>query len=556
MTGVVPSSGSTAGNYSITLSGTGFLDPATVTVGGNNAADVTVVSHEMITATVPGGVAGPATLAVTNTSTGLGASVTDGFTYFVPGPPVEAPAFASTAIAGTPQVGSALVVQTSATGDPAPTLTYEWQTGPAAVGPWTTVPGATAAGFVPSSDELGDYLRVTVTATNGVDPPAVSSVVTSGPVVGTRARIGDVGVVGDVAVGKTLTATVHGVAGVPAPTLTYQWQATSAGSWTSLPGQTAQQLTVGAGQVGQQLRVVVTGDNGVGEPAVARSPATVAVRGTAPAVGAASVTGTPAVGQVLTAQVTGIEGTPSPRVRYQWQRGGGEAGSWRDIAGQNSASLTVPAAAAGESVRVVVTATNGVTPRAWAMSTGQAVPIVGPSIGEVLVAGKAQIGKTLTAVASGVAGDPAPAVTYQWQRRKSDQSWRSISGADQDSLTVKRAWYRQKLRVAVTATVGSDPTTKSSPATAKVRGARPTLTAISPGRGPKAGGTPVRLRGTGFLPGVKVRIGGAKCRISSVNSSRIRCQTSARRIGHVAVVVRNTDGRDATLPQSFRYRPQ
>jgi len=36
------------------------------------------------------------------------------------------------------------------------------------------------------------------------------------------------------------------------------------------------------------------------------------------------------------------------------------------------------------------------------------------------VAGKAQIGKTLTAVASGVAGDPAPAVTYQWQRRKAD----------------------------------------------------------------------------------------------------------------------------------------
>ena len=80
ITGVSPSTGLTTGGTSITISGTGFLSGATVTIGGTPATNVVVVSANLITATTPSGSVGPANVVVTNTNTG---TVTDtgGFTY-------------------------------------------------------------------------------------------------------------------------------------------------------------------------------------------------------------------------------------------------------------------------------------------------------------------------------------------------------------------------------------------------------------------------------------------------------------------------------------------
>jgi hypothetical protein len=81
VTGVTPSSGPTAGGTKITITGTGFVTGATVTIGGIAATVVTVVNTTSITATTPAGTAGAQSVIVT-TPGGPG-TLTNGFTYEV-----------------------------------------------------------------------------------------------------------------------------------------------------------------------------------------------------------------------------------------------------------------------------------------------------------------------------------------------------------------------------------------------------------------------------------------------------------------------------------------
>lgn len=74
---VSPTSGAAAGGTAITITGTGFQSGATVTVGGNAATSVTVVSSTSITCTTAAHAAGATDIVVTNidsqTVTGSGA---------------------------------------------------------------------------------------------------------------------------------------------------------------------------------------------------------------------------------------------------------------------------------------------------------------------------------------------------------------------------------------------------------------------------------------------------------------------------------------------------
>ena len=64
ITGVLPISGPSSGNTNITITGTNFESPATVTIGGAPATNVVVVSPTQITATTPAAFPGPAVVTV------------------------------------------------------------------------------------------------------------------------------------------------------------------------------------------------------------------------------------------------------------------------------------------------------------------------------------------------------------------------------------------------------------------------------------------------------------------------------------------------------------
>ncbi len=80
VTGISPSSGSANGGTAVTITGTGFLSGASVTLGGTAATGVTVVSSTSITATTPSHAVGPVDVVVTNKN-GQSGTLAEGYTY-------------------------------------------------------------------------------------------------------------------------------------------------------------------------------------------------------------------------------------------------------------------------------------------------------------------------------------------------------------------------------------------------------------------------------------------------------------------------------------------
>jgi len=77
---ISPNTGTAAGGTAVTITGTGFLTGATVSLGGTAATGVTVVSSTSITATTPAHGAGAVNVVVTNTDAQSG-TLTSGYTY-------------------------------------------------------------------------------------------------------------------------------------------------------------------------------------------------------------------------------------------------------------------------------------------------------------------------------------------------------------------------------------------------------------------------------------------------------------------------------------------
>ena len=80
VTAIGPTSGTTAGGTAVSITGTGFLTGATVSLGGTAATGVTVVSGTSITATTAAHAAGAVNVVVTNTDAQSG-TLTNGYTY-------------------------------------------------------------------------------------------------------------------------------------------------------------------------------------------------------------------------------------------------------------------------------------------------------------------------------------------------------------------------------------------------------------------------------------------------------------------------------------------
>ena len=83
VTSISPTSGTTAGGTSVTITGTNFISGATVTIGGSSCTSVVVVSSTSITCTTPSGTAGPRDVVVA-TAVSPNATLTGGFTYVAP----------------------------------------------------------------------------------------------------------------------------------------------------------------------------------------------------------------------------------------------------------------------------------------------------------------------------------------------------------------------------------------------------------------------------------------------------------------------------------------
>ena len=80
----------------------------------------------------------------------------------------------------------------------------------------------------------------------------------------------------------------------------------------------------------------------------------------------------------------------------------------------------------------------------------------------------------------------------------------------------------------------------------------PTVTSISPNSGPSSGGTSVRIKGTGFLPGATVEIGSVTATAVLDSEDEISAETAAAPAGTDEVVVTDANGVSTHGP-SFTY---
>jgi outer membrane protein OmpA-like peptidoglycan-associated protein len=100
VTSISPTSGTTAGGTSVTITGTNFISGATVTIGGSSCTSVVVVSSTSITCITPSGTAGSQDVVVA-TGVSPNATLAGGFTYVAPPAAPDTPDLATASDSGS-----------------------------------------------------------------------------------------------------------------------------------------------------------------------------------------------------------------------------------------------------------------------------------------------------------------------------------------------------------------------------------------------------------------------------------------------------------------------
>ena len=295
------------------------------------------------------------------------------------------------------------------------TLTYQWQSATAAIGPFNNIAGATSATYNPPAGiTVTTYYRVVVTSTlNGVACTATSNtrIVTVNNV-----SAGVVAASQTICSGGNPNAFTVTTAATGSGTLSYQWQSASAvgGPWTNLVGETNPTYDPPAGQtVTTYFRLVVTSTlNGI-QCTATSAVLTVTVNIVTASVVAGNQTvcsgGNPAAFTVTTAA------TGTGTLSYQWQSSTSALGPWTNIGGATSATYDPPAGLATTTYYQVVISSvlNGVTCTVISNAlTVNVNSVTAQTIaaGQTICSGGDAVAFTVTTASTG-AGN----LSYQWQ---------------------------------------------------------------------------------------------------------------------------------------------
>ena len=169
-----------------------------------------------------------------------------------------------------------------------------------------------------------------------------------------------------------------------------------------------------------------------------------------------TISGTPQVGQTLTASTGTWNPTPNA-FSYQWRRCDANGGSCANISGAQSKSYTLTSADNGNTLRVRVTASGSGGESASATSTPTAViqpiPRSAPQrTGTPTVSGTPKQGQTLTVSNGSWTGKQPITFTYQWLRcNNNGDSCADIPGATKQTYTLASADVGATMRARVTA---------------------------------------------------------------------------------------------------------
>ena len=499
VTSVTPTKGPAGGGTTVTINGTKLTSVTGVTFGTKSATSYTIVSTTKITAVDP---SGTGTVGVTVTSPGGSATLTGAYTY-VPAPTVTGVTPAKGRSAG----GTSVTIRGTN---------------------FTTV---TAVKFGAST--ATSFTRNSSTQITAVDPAGSGSVAVS-----VTSRYGGTG---SLATGFTY------VAGPTVTSVTPSKGSTAGGTSVVVKGTNFTTVTAvkfGSTTATSFTRNSSTQITAVTPPGTGKVTVTITTRFGSGALSAAfsyvpppTVTrvtpsrGPTAAGTVVT--ITGTNFTTVTSVTF------GTAGATA-ITRKSSTQLTVhaPAGTAGQVVNVSVSAAGGTGSLANAYTyvgpptISGITPTKGPKSGGTLVT---VTGTNLTTVTSVTFGTRAAT---------------TVTSSTPGQVTVRDPASTTLTTVGVSVTAIGGSVTKTRAFT-YVNG--PSITSVTPTKGPAAGGTTVIIKGSNFTTVTAVKFGTSTATSFTRNSTRQLTAVDSPGNGTVAVTVTTKYGGSTARVTAFTY---
>ena len=374
-------------------------------------------------------------------------------------------------------------------------FSYQWQRCDESGNNCKAIEKATASTYKLTPADVGFTLRVEVTASNagGSSAPESSAqtavVLAAGPTVVEGKGPSISGTAKD---GQTLKAEPGSWEGTPTITYSYQWQRCNSlgASCSNIEGATEAAYLLGPGDVNTILQVVVTAKN-AGGTASSTSTQTADVLPLAPTkVTAPAIKGSAQDLQTLTAENGTWTESPTG-FSYQWQRCDESGNNCKAIEKATASTYKLTPADVGFTLRVEVTASNAGGSSAPESSAQTAVVLAaGPTVVEgkgPSISGTAKDGQTLKAENGSWEGTPTITYSYQWQScNGSGEACEPIEGATASTYKLSSGEVGSTLKITVTAKNTSGTTPATSPASAVVLAAGPT---VVEGKGPSISGT-------------------------------------------------------------------
>ncbi len=551
---ITPNSGTTGGGTAVTITGSGFLAGATVSLGGAAATGVTVVNSTTITATTAAHAAGAVSVVVTNTDAQSG-TLTNGFTYTTStggGGPIAfvqvnsaIPQTATAAVAlsyVSPQTAGNLNIVVVGWNDTTSTVTSVADSGGNAyVQAGGMITGSSARqSLYYAKNIVGGSNTVTVVfnqAARYVDVRVLeySGLDTSNPLDVTSS-----------AAGSSVTPNSGAATTTSGNELIFGAGTTATGFYAPGSGFTTRIIT-GDGDIAEDKVVSSTGSySATGQtssaPWVMQMATFRAGQGggnPAPTVSAiAPTSGTANGGTAVTITGTGFLAGATVKL-------GGTSATGVTVVSSTSITATTAAHAAG-AVSVVVTNTDaqsGTLANGYTYNGTNPVPTVA-SI--TPTSGTANGGTAVTITGTGfLAGATV---------KLGGTSATGVTVVSSTSITATTAAHAAGAVSVVVTNTDAQSGTLANGYTYNGTNPVPTVASITPTSGTANGGTAVTITGTGFLAGATVSLGGtAATGVTVVSSTSITATTAAHAAGAVSVVVTNTDAQSGTLTNGFTY---
>ena len=259
-------------------------------------------------------------------------------------------------ISGTPQVEETLTASTSAIVDQDGltnvSYSYQWITG------GSDIAGASGSSYELTSSEQGQTIQVRVSFTDDRDNAETLTSAATVAVVAkpNTAATGQPTISGTPQVEETLTASTSAIVdqdGLTNVSYSYQWLA----GGLDIAGATGSSYKLTSSEQGQtiQVRVSFTDDRDNAETLTSAATVAVVAAPNREATGQPTISGTPQVGETLTAGTANIadqDGLTGVSYRYQWIAGG------TDIDGATGSSYELTSSEQGQTIQVRVIFTD------------------------------------------------------------------------------------------------------------------------------------------------------------------------------------------------------